>query len=71
MTKMFKPKINNKTPAPPPPTPKIEPPKREIGGEDDQKASLRKKRKGRSALRIDPQTGGVPNGGQGLNIPMK
>lgn len=70
MTKMFKPKIENKTPAAAPAAPKIEAPKRELGDEGERKQLMRRK-KGRNALRIDPQTGGVPKGGQGINVPMK
>ncbi len=70
MTKMFTPKITTQTAAAAPTVNKIEAPKRELGG-DDKEDPLRK-RKGRNALRIDPQTGGVnSNGGNGINVPMK
>jgi hypothetical protein len=68
---MLKPKITNKTPAPAPEPMKLEAPERKLGGEDERREDVRK-RKGRSSLRIDPQTGGVSsNGGAGINIPMK
>lgn len=70
MTGMLKPKINTKTPAPPAPLPKPETPKRELGGERERTDFLRKK-KGRNALRIDPQVGGVAATRQALNVPMK
>lgn len=70
MTKMFAPKVKTPSPAPAPAAPKIEKPQRELGDEADSQ-ELRKKR-GRNALRIDPQTGGVAGGGgQGINVPMK
>ena len=71
MSNMFKPKINNATPAAAPVPQQIEAPNRELGGEDERREDLKKK-KGRSSLRIDPQTGGVnSSGGQGINVPMK
>lgn len=71
MSGMLKPKIDNKTPAAAPTAPKIEAPQRELGGEADNQEQIRKKR-GRSSLRIDPQTGGVNSkGGNGINVPMK
>lgn len=69
MTKMFKPKINSSTPARLPDPAPLEAPKQKLGGEDEDKLDRRKR--GRSALRIDPQTGGVAKTGTGLNIPMK
>ena len=70
MSKMFKPKL----PAPPaaaPPAASNEAPVQELGGQSEARQDQRKKR-GRSALRIDPQTGGVPSGGgSGVNVPMK
>lgn len=60
-----------KTPAPPPPMPTMDAPRRELGDEK-RVTEIERKKRGRSALRIDPQTGGVSSrGGAGINIPMK
>lgn len=71
MSKLFKPKINTPQSAAAPAQPTLEAPVQELGGNDEVKLQQRKK-KGRNALRIDPQTGGVPSGGgSGINVPMK
>lgn len=71
MTGLLKPKINNATPAAAPTPKTLEAPRRELGDEVRITEEARK-RKGRSSLRIDPQTGGVGGtGGQGINVPMK
>ena len=71
MSKMFKPKITNNTPAPAPQPQQLEAPDRKLGDEDERNEDARK-RKGRNSLRIDPQTGGVNSkAGQGINVPMK
>lgn len=72
MSGLFTPKIKTKTPAAAP-TPKIpELAQRELGGEEAQRIESRRKQRGRNALRIDPQTGGITGAnGQGINIPMK
>ena len=65
------PKINTNTPAAEPPRTDMSPAKQELGNEETSSENLKKKRKGRSALRIDPQHGGsgVSPGQTGVNIP--
>lgn len=65
-----------KIPPPPaaaPPTPNLEPAKQELGAGEESSAAMNKRRKGRSALRIDLQHGGsgLAPGATGVNVPMK
>lgn len=71
MTNAFKPKIPKApTPAAAPPAAKIEAPKRELGGREDEDLQKRRRR-GRKGLRIDPHSGGVSGSGSGVNLPTK
>lgn len=70
MSGVFKPKIP-KQPARAPDAPALEAPQREIGGSNPTQQAQLRKRRGRGALRIDPQTGGVGSRNTGLNIPQK
>jgi hypothetical protein len=67
-----KPKIQ--TPAAAPPTPDITPAEQKLGSaENPTAAALDKRKKGRSALRIDLQHGGsgLSAGQTGVNVPTK
>lgn len=66
-----KPKIDVPTPAAEPPRPDIQGPQQQLGAEEVSSENLKKKRKGRGALRIDPQHGasGVSPGATGVNVP--
>lgn len=56
--------------APAPVAPRIEPPSRELGG--DERSEPVKKKRGRASLRIDTQSIGMNSkGGAGINVPMK
>lgn len=68
MTKLFRPKIDTKTPAAAPDVPTIEAPKQELGGD---KTPVQRRKAGRNALRIDPQIRGNTRDGNGINVPLK
>lgn len=65
------PKIKPTAAAPPPMD--MTPAQQELGGDNQKTMELARKRKGRSALRIDLQHGGsgLSAGGSGVNIPQK
>lgn len=69
MTNMLKPKINQQAQTPPPPSAEAKAPVRELG--DERRDAQKLKQKGRSSLRIDPQTGGSGASRTGINVPMK
>ena len=66
------PKIpEQKTPAAEPARPDESPAAQELGAEEASSENLKRKKKGRNALRIDPQHGGsgVAPGQTGVNVP--
>lgn len=68
MSNPFKPKLNTSAPAAPPPLPSDKAPERLLGSEKNRKGDRR--RRGKEALRIDLETGGVPRTKTGLNVPV-
>jgi hypothetical protein len=60
-------------PAAAPPTPDLNPAEQRIGSENPTADKLNKRKKGRSALRIDLQHGGsgLSAGQTGVNVPTK
>lgn len=69
----LKPKVNVPNPAAAPPTPDLTPPDQKIGKENSTSAGELRRRKGRSALRIDLQHGGsgLSAGQTGVNVPQR
>ena len=68
---MSRPKITTQTAAATAPIFKPEAATRQLGDEERNTQEARK-RKGRSSLRIDPQSGGVASAaGAGINVPQK
>jgi hypothetical protein len=66
------PKIPNPVaPAAEPPRPDESPAQQQLGAEEASSENLKRKKKGRNALRIDPQHGGsgVAPGQTGVNVP--
>lgn len=70
----MKPKVTTQSaPAAAPPTPDVAPAEQKLGSENPTADAINKRKRGRSALRIDLQHGGsgLTAGQTGVNVPTK